>query len=88
MEISPASLTSGTAAAVGTTVTIDVFRAFTTAAVAALPRRPSHRDGRQPGKPWQFGVRASVIIALGKEAASSRSASTSAIHQPNWDVPR
>ena len=34
MEIRLVSLTSGAAAAVGTTVIIDVFRAFTTAAVA------------------------------------------------------
>ena len=34
MEIRLASLTSGAEAAVGTTVIIDVFRAFTTAAVA------------------------------------------------------
>ena len=34
MEIRVASLTSGADAAVGTTVIIDVFRAFTTAAVA------------------------------------------------------
>jgi 2-phosphosulfolactate phosphatase len=34
MEIRLASLTSGAATAVGTTVIIDVFRAFTTAAVA------------------------------------------------------
>jgi 2-phosphosulfolactate phosphatase len=34
MEICLASLTSGAAAAVGTTVIIDVFRAFTTAAIA------------------------------------------------------
>ncbi len=35
MEIRLVSLTSGAAAAVGTTVIIDVFRAFTTAAVAS-----------------------------------------------------
>ena len=34
MEIRLVSLTSGAAAAVGTTLIIDVFRAFTTAAVA------------------------------------------------------
>jgi hypothetical protein len=34
MEIRLAGLTSGAAAAVGTTVIIDGFRAFTTAAVA------------------------------------------------------
>jgi 2-phosphosulfolactate phosphatase len=34
MEIRLTSLTSGAAAAVGTTVIIDVFRAFTTAAIA------------------------------------------------------
>src|ERR1700730_18813155 len=41
MEIRLVSLTSGAAAAVGTTVIIDVFRAFTTAAVAFS--RGAHR---------------------------------------------
>src|ERR1700736_2776365 len=41
MEIRLASLTSGATAAVGTTVIIDVFRAFTTAAVAFS--RGAHR---------------------------------------------
>ena len=41
MEIRLVSLTSGAAAAVGTTVIIDVFRAFTTTAVAFS--RGAHR---------------------------------------------
>jgi len=88
MEIRLASLTSGAAAAVDTRVIIDVFRAFTTAAVAFSrgARRIIMVDTLT--KPSHFAVRASATTASGKETASSREASTSAIRRPRWDVPR
>ena len=88
MEIRLVSLTSGAAAAVGTTVIIDVFRAFTTAAVAFS--RGAHRiimvDTLE--KALAFRCSGSATTASGKETASSREASTSAIRRPSWDVPR
>ena len=88
MEIRVASLTSGANAAVGTTVIIDVFRAFTTAAVAFS--RGAHRIIMVDTLDKALALRSSGVgdYCLGEGTASSRRASTSAIRQPSWRVPR
>ena len=88
MEIRLASLTSGAAATVGTTVIIDVFRAFTTAAVALS--RGARCIVMVDSLDKALALRNSGVgtTASARGRASNRLASTSAIHRPSWDVPK
>ena len=88
MEIRLASLISGATDAVGTTVIIDVFRAFTTAAVALS--RGARRIVMVDSLDEALAARNKGIgdIALEKGTASNLQASILATHLPSWHVPR
>jgi 2-phosphosulfolactate phosphatase len=88
MEIRLASLTSDATDAAGTTVIIDVFRAFTTAAVALSggARRIIMVDSLDKA----LALRSSGVgdYCIGERDSVKPPGSTSAIHRPSWNVPR